>query len=114
MIEVEEYLQEDGSSPFQKWFDSLNARAATKVTVVLDRIEQGNLGDVEPVGEGVSERRIDFGPGYRIYFGTVRDKSSIKLVILLCGGSKKKQSKDIETAKNYWKEYKGRKRKGES
>lgn len=114
MIQVDEYLTEDGKSPFATWFAGLDAHAAAKVTTALDRIEQGNLGDVKSVGGGVSERRIDFGPGYRIYFGSVKDAHTIKIVILLCGGTKRRQSKDIETAKAYWKAYKRRKKEGES
>lgn len=72
-------------------------------------MEAGNKGDVKPVGEGVSERRIDYGPGYRLYFG--RDGET--LVLLLNGGTKKRQHKDIEEAKQCWKEYKRRKRQGE-
>ena len=79
-----------------------------KVRTALARIETGNLGDVKPVGQGVSERRITFGPGYRVYFGQDGDK----LVILLCGGTKKRQSRDIEQAKAFWDDYKNRKQKG--
>jgi putative addiction module killer protein len=66
----------------------------------LDRVENGNLGDCEPVGEGVSELRIDFGPGYRVYFGQDGDS-----VILLHGGTKNRQSRDIVKAKEYWRDY---------
>ncbi len=97
-MRLEEFLEEDGRSPFADWFDDLSAPAAAKVTVALARMSAGNLSRVEAVGEGVSEFKIDFGPGYRIYFG--RDGAS--LVILLVGGSKKRQSKDIERAKIYW------------
>ena len=69
--------------------------------------------NVESVGSGVFERKIDFGPGYRIYFGTETDGRVTKVVILLNGGSKSRQNKDIDLAKGYWKEYKSRKRKGE-
>lgn len=95
MITLSVYETEDGKCPFQDWFDRLDAKAAVKVTTALARIELGNFGDVKPVGQGVSERRIPFGPGYRIYFG----QDGNELVILLCGGSKKRQSKDIDTAK---------------
>lgn len=78
--------------------------AAAKVAVALARLEQGNLSNVKTVGEGVLEYRIDWGPGYRIYFG--RDGNV--LVILLTGGSKKRQQKDIDTAKMSWAEYKRR------
>jgi len=113
MIEIEEYLAEDGKSPFATWFNTLDPRAAAKVTIALERIERGLLGDVEPVGEGVSERRVNFGPGYRIYFGSVRDKHTVKIVILLGGGTKRRQQNDIENAKSNWKAYKRRRHKGE-
>lgn len=74
----------------------------------LVRLEQGNLSNVKPLGEGVLEYRMDFGPGYRIYFG--RDGEAV--VILLIGGTKKRQQRDIEAAKVYWRDYKERKRGG--
>jgi len=103
------YVTEEGKAPFDDWFDNLDTAAALKVRTALARIETGNLGDVKPVGQGVSERRITFGPGYRVYFG----KDGDKLVILLCGGTKKRQSKDIEQAKEFWDDYKNRKQKGD-
>ena len=80
--------------------------AAAKVTVALTRMVAGNLSNVEPVGEGVSEYKIDFGPGYRLYFGL----DGRALVILLVGGTKKRQQTDIATAKSSWATYKARKR----
>lgn len=106
MKKVVQYEGRDGSCPFADWFDRLDTRAALKVRTVLARIEIGNLGDVKPVGEGVSERRIDHGPGYRVYFGQDGDE----LVILLVGGSKKRQQADIDQAKRLWAEYKARKK----
>lgn len=106
MKKVVQYEDRDGSCPFADWFDRLNTRAALKVRTALARIETGNMGDVKPVGEGVSERRIDYGPGYRVYFG----QDGEELVILLVGGSKKRQAKDIEQAKGLWAEYKARKK----
>ncbi|MXX87799.1 MAG: type II toxin-antitoxin system RelE/ParE family toxin [Boseongicola sp. SB0677_bin_26] len=79
-----------------------------KVTTAIARIGSGNLGDVKPVGHGVSERRITFGPGYRLYFG----QDGQKLVVLLTGGVKKRQSKDIEQAQECWADYKKRKKGG--
>ncbi len=102
------YETADGRCPFNEWFDGLSAAAAVKVTTALARMELGNFGDMKSVGQGVSERRLTFGPGYRIYFGRDGDE----LVILLCGGTKKRQSKDIETAKALWDEYKQRKKGG--
>lgn len=113
-IEILEYLDEFGLSPYGNWFKKLNAKAAAKVTSAIDRIGRGLMSNVESVGGGVSERRIDFGPGYRIYFGTETDGQITRVVILLHGGSKKRQSKDIEKAKEYWKDYKARKRRGEN
>ena len=109
MIELVVYVTEEGKAPFDDWFDKLDTVAALKVRTALARIETGNLGDVKPIGQGVSERRITFGPGYRVYFG----KDGDKIVILLCGGTKKRQSKDIEQAKAFWDYYKNRKKKGD-
>lgn len=100
MLDVREYLDEDGGSPFADWFSALDA------TIVLARIEQGNLSDVKGVGQGVLEYRLDFGPGYRVYFGRDGDV----LVILLAGGTKKRQQRDIEAAQARWAVYKRRKR----
>lgn len=113
-IEIREYQDSDGQSPYGKWFNHLNARAAGRITSTIDRIGRGLMSNVESVGGGVSERKIDFGPGYRIYFGTATDGRITRIVILLHGGSKKHQSKDIEKAKGYWKDYKVRKRRGEN
>ena len=109
MIELVVYVTEEGKAPFDQWFENLDTIAALKVRTALARVETGNLGDVKPIGQGVSERRITFGPGYRVYFG----KDGDKLVILLCGGTKKRQSKDIEQAKAFWDDYKNRKKKGD-
>jgi putative addiction module killer protein len=106
MIEVREYITEAGKSPFGKWFAGLNAPAAVKVTTALERIATGNFSHAKALGAGVSEYKLDFGPGYRIYFGMDGDL----LVILLAGGSKKGQSGDIEAAKVNWADYKRRKR----
>ena len=108
MIAVIEYEEEQGTHPFSKWFSTLNVQAALKVRTAIARMEDGNFSNVKAVGQGVSEYRLNFGPGYRIYFG----KDGHKLVILLGGGTKKRQSRDIETAQTLWKAYKSRKRKG--
>jgi putative addiction module killer protein len=108
MIEVVSYVAEDGTVPFEAWFDRLDTQAALKVRTAIARIEAGNLGDIKPVGQGVVERRITFGPGYRVYFG----QDGATLVILLCGGTKKRQSKDIDRAQAFWEDYKRRKKKG--
>jgi putative addiction module killer protein len=108
MIEIREYVDADGGSPDAKWFNRLNAPAAAKVATSLVRMEQGNLSNTKGVGAGVFECRIDFGPGYRVYFG----RDSRNLIILLGGGTKKRQQKDVEQAKVIWKEYKRRKQQG--
>ncbi len=84
----------------------MNANAAAKVATAIHRMEQGNFSNVKGVGAGVYEFRIDFGPGYRIYFG----KDGDQLVILLAGGTKKRQDADIASAKERWRDYKRRKR----
>ena len=104
-ITVLEYEDDDGESPFADWFDELDPAAAARVTIALIRLEQGDFGDSKPVGDGVVERRITFGPGYRVYFG--RDGAT--LVILLGGGSKQRQDRDIEKAKWRWDDYQRRK-----
>lgn len=107
-VKVEQYLQEDGTSPFEKWFVKLNAIAAAKVSTALYRMELGNFSNVKSVGKGVFEYKIHFGPGYRVYFGQEGDE----LVILIGGGTKKAQSKDIKQAQELWGEYMRLKRGG--
>jgi putative addiction module killer protein len=102
MIRVREYQDARGRNEYKMWFDGLDVAAATRVTVALERIASGNTSSIKPVGEGVSEYKIDFGPGYRIYFG----RDGEQLVILLGGGTKKRQNQDIEDAKAAWREYK--------
>ena len=106
MIKILEYIDAQGNSPFAQWFNDLNTPAALKVNTYLTRIENGNLSRVKSVGAGVHECRIDFGPGYRVYFG----KDGEKLIILLAGGTKKRQQNDILAAKALWSEYKKRKK----
>lgn len=108
MVDLLEYELETGRSPFGEWFATLDAQAASKITTAMARLEAGNLGDVKSVGEGVLERRISFGPGYRVYFG----QDGHALVILLIGGTKKRQQQDIAQAKAYWQDYKQRKKAG--
>ena len=107
MNEIREYVDRNGLSPFARWFDGLNAQAAQRVRRATLRMEQGNLSNVKGVGSGVSEYRIDFGPGYRLYFGQEGDR----IIILLGGGTKKLQNQDIAKAKALWQEYKARKHK---
>ena len=103
---VEEYLRDDGTSPYEEWFMGLDTVAATKITIVKLKMEQGNLSNVKWFG-GIGEYRLDWGPGYRVYIG----KDGDKLIILLGGGTKKGQQKDIDKAEAIWKEYKERKTK---
>jgi len=105
MVEIVEYIDEEGESPFGKWFAEVDIQAALRVRRALARMEQGNFGDSKGIGEGVIERRIPFGPGYRLYYG----RDGVALVILLIGGTKKRQSTDIDAAKQYWADYKARK-----
>ncbi len=100
------YETEDGRSPFFDWFSSLDAIARAKVTVAIARLEQGNLSRLKSVGKGVLECKIDFGPGYRVYLGRDGDV----LLILLTGGTKKRQQRDIEMAAELWTTYRRRKR----
>jgi putative addiction module killer protein len=104
-VEILEYLERNGRSPYAEWFESLSAPAAAKVAVAITRLAQGNFSNVKGVGGGVYEYRVSFGPGLRIYLG----KDGGRLVILLAGGTKKRQQKDIEDAKARWQDYKKRK-----
>lgn len=106
MIGIEEYLDIAGNSPFANWLTQLNTQAAAKIATALYRMEQGNLSNAKSVGAGVHEYKIDFGPGFRLYFG----KDGEQLIILVGGGTKKRQSKDIEKAKARWQDYKQRKK----
>lgn len=107
MVTLKQYLERSGRNPFAQWFHGLDAEAFARVTAVLTRIEEGNFSSVKGVGGGVFEKKIDFGPGYRVYFG----KDGETIVILLGGGTKKRQNRDIEFARARWKDYKERKRK---
>jgi len=108
MLELRYFVANDGASPFEKWFAGLDAQSAAKVSVALARLELGNLSNVKGVGEGVLECRIDWGPGYRVYFARDGDV----LVILLTGGTKRRQQRDIDAAKANWTDYKGRRPRG--
>ena len=109
MLVAKQYEDENGRSPYAKWFDDLHAPAAAKVTKAVARMEKGNFSNVTPVGGGVSEYTIDSGPGYRIYFA----KDGDQIIILLGGGSKKRQQRDIDQAIERWQDYKRRKKLGE-
>jgi putative addiction module killer protein len=106
MINVREYLDAQGRSPYAKWFGRLSAETAAKVAITVTRMSQGNLSSIKSVGEGVMERKVDWGPGYRVYFAW----DGPTLIILLGGGSKKSQDADIKAAKACWQDYRGRKK----
>jgi putative addiction module killer protein len=99
------YTDGSGNTRFAGWFESLDVSAAAKVTVGLTRLEQGNFANAKSVGAGVHEYKLNFGPGYRIYFG-----KDGQLIILLGGGTKKRQQKDIAAAMQCWADYKRRKK----
>ena len=109
MLEIREYVDGLGRSPFGRWFEALDSTAAIKVRAALARMEAGNLSGVRGVGRGVLEYRINFGPGYRVYFG--RDGDT--LIVLLGGGSKRRQQYDIENARALWQEYRRHKQQEE-
>ena len=106
ILELRYYVAGDGRSPFAEWFAELDSVARAKAATAITRLEQGNLSKVKSVGRGVLEYKIDFGPGYRVYFGRDGDV----LVILLTGGTKKRQQRDIEAATDFWRDYKRGKR----
>ena len=96
------YQDKNGNEPYTDWFNALrDPKGKSRIETRLRRLEQGLYGDCEPVGEGVLELRMFFGPGYRVYFGE-DDKN---IVVLLCGGDKGSQKQDIKRAKEFWKEY---------
>ncbi len=104
MNQVRELLLADGSSLYADWFNDLPADAAAKVATAKLRIQQGNLSNVEWF-RGIGECKIDFGPGWRIYLA----RDGLQVIVLLGGGSKKRQQKDIERAVDLWEDYKRRK-----
>ena len=106
MIDMREYHDRAGCSPFREWFDKLNSEASRKVTTALYRVGLGNLSNAKSVGAGVYECRIHFGSGYRVYFGRQDDVT----VILLGGGTKQRQSNDIKLAIERWEDYKRRRK----
>lgn len=105
MFDLIVYQQAQGQRPFDKWFESLRDKQAQfRIARRIRQLQNGTLGDSKPVGEGVLELRVDVGAGYRIYCG----RHGETLVILLCGGDKASQAKDIERAKEFWKDWKRR------
>ncbi len=105
--QIKLYQTSAGRKPFIQWLEALkDQRAKQKIQARLDRLSLGNLGQTNSLGAGVQELKIDFGPGFRVYFGC-EDNS---IVILLLGGDKSSQNEDIKKAKKYWKEYKAEKK----
>ncbi|HXJ14446.1 MAG TPA: type II toxin-antitoxin system RelE/ParE family toxin [Candidatus Limnocylindrales bacterium] len=102
VLNIREYQDRAGDSPFREWFDELNSEAARKITIAVYRLGLGNLSNIKSIGAGVHECRINFGPGYRVYFG----REGEQIVILLGGGTKKRQQNDIRLAIERWQEYK--------
>ena len=103
--EVRVYACSDGSEPFTQWLRGLRDETTrNRIRQRIARVRLGNFGDARSVGEGVQELRIPFGPGFRVYFGREGDR----VVILLCGGDKSTQARDIERAQNYWRDHRSR------
>jgi putative addiction module killer protein len=101
-MEILAYRTTTGRRPFWDWFDDLDTTANARVTRALRQLANGNLSNTKSVGSGVLEFRIDFGPGYRIYFG----RDGREIVVLLTGGDKRRQQRDIDAAISFWGEYK--------
>ena len=102
---LEYYITESGKIPFKDWLEGLkDIRARAKIRISLDRVRLGNFGHAKSLGEGVHELKIDYGPGYRVYYAFAGNT----IVLLLLGGDKALQSKDIVRAKEYWKDFKRR------
>jgi putative addiction module killer protein len=105
VIELLRYQREHGSEPFSDWLNALRDKIAqARIRVRLRQIEAGNMGDCEPVGEGITELRVHAGAGYRVYCG----QHGKSVVILLCGGNKGSQAADIKRARMFWSEWKRR------
>ena len=102
MVEIREYVDAAGRLPFAAWRERLDPTTRARITVAVLRLETGNFSAAKGAGAGIFEMRLDFGPGYRVYFG----KDGERLVILLGGGTKKRQQADIEAARALWLEYK--------
>lgn len=104
MLEVRRYLTPTGKDVVGDWLAALDKQTRARIAVRIDRLSSGNFGDAKLLGDGVWELRIDFGPGYRLYYGKV----SRTCVLLLCGGDKRTQSSDISRAITFLKDYKER------
>ena len=106
ILELREYLDREGRNPFAAWFADLDSIAAAKITTALTRMSLGHLSNTKGVGESVLEYKVDFGPGYRVYFG----RDGERVVILVAGGTKRRQVNDVRLARLRWADYKARKR----
>jgi putative addiction module killer protein len=107
VFELRRYWTADGDEPFTQWLAELADRhARARILARLERLEIGNFGDCKLLRDGISELRIDWGPGYRVYFG--RDGRTV--IVLLCGGNKRKQGADIKRAMQLWQKYEDRKK----
>jgi putative addiction module killer protein len=106
LIQIREYVDERGKSPFARWFAALDPFVAARITVAVSRLSGGGTSRVKSVGGGVFEFRVDSGPGYHVYFG----RHGGAIVILLGGGTKRRQARDIERARQRWQDYKNRER----
>jgi putative addiction module killer protein len=108
MYDIQNYLTTDGRDPYAQWLSALADRQArARILVRVARMGAGNLGDCKPLSDGVWELRIDWGPGYRVYYAM----AGKRLVLLLVGGDKRKQQADINTALDYWNDWQQRRRK---
>jgi len=103
-LDVREYVRSDGRCPFREWIDAADVKVRARVQARIARFETGNLGDCRSLGKGIYEARFHFGAGYRIYFGI--DAQTV--IILLCGGTKDSQRRDISRARDFWLDYLGR------
>jgi putative addiction module killer protein len=105
-MEIQTYATSSGRIPYDDWYLGLDLTASLRVARAIERLKQGNFSNVKGVGSGVMEFRIDFGPGYRVYFGL----DGQELVLLLTGGDKRRQQRDIDAAIEFWNDYRRRKR----
>jgi putative addiction module killer protein len=101
-LTVQEYVTADGQNPFREWLATLDVPARARIQARVLRLSTGNLGDHKSLGGGVWEARVMFGPGFRLYFG----QEGRRVILLLVGGDKSSQSRDIRKAREFWKAYK--------
>lgn len=99
--EIRKYVTSRGNCPFDDWFENLDVQTQVRIDVRLDRVRLGHFGDAQPVGQGAHELRFHFGPGYRIYYGL----EGLEVVLLLIGGDKQSQKRDIKKAQALWADY---------